>query len=155
VLAGAAPALHALTLTAAVGGADVDAVTKRAGVREARGALVAGGARGLSVNGVPVLVRGGGWAPDLLLRESAERTRAELAYVRDMGLNAVRLEGKMMSDDFFAAADVGAGPARRVAGHREPATALDVDAATGAVFTGCAGGRVCVWTPADEARRPE
>ena len=53
----------------------------------------------------PVLVRGAGWAPDLFLRAPAARTRAELGYVRAMGLNTVRLEGKLIDDDFFDAAD--------------------------------------------------
>jgi WD40 repeat protein len=52
----------------------------------------------------------------------------------------------------FDASNVAAGPTRRVFGHREPATVLDADISTGAIFSGCAGGRVCVWTPADEAR---
>ncbi len=100
------PDLHALTVRVfpAAGGGAGDTLTKRVGLREAQGELV-DGARSLSVNGVPVLVRGGGWAPDLLLRYSPERTRKELLYVRDMGLNAIRLEGKMNDDNFFEQAD--------------------------------------------------
>ena len=101
-LSGADPALHTLTLTASVGGAPSDALTKRVGVREM---TRDGDTDGLVINGVPLLIRGGGWAPDLLLRYSPERTRKELAYVRDMGLNAIRLEGKMNDDDFFTQTD--------------------------------------------------
>lgn len=57
------------------------------------------------VNRRRVLVRGGGWAPDLLLRSSPERLQTEFQYVRDMNLNAIRLEGKLESDDFFDLAD--------------------------------------------------
>jgi len=59
----------------------------------------------LRVNRRPVLIRGGGWCPDMLMRSSPERLRAELGYVRDMHLNAIRLEGKLEGDDFFDEAD--------------------------------------------------
>jgi exo-1,4-beta-D-glucosaminidase len=57
------------------------------------------------VNRKPVLIRGAGWAPDLLLRSSRDRLQAELQYVRDMNLNAIRLEGKLETDEFFDLAD--------------------------------------------------
>jgi exo-1,4-beta-D-glucosaminidase len=41
----------------------------------------------------------------LLLRSSPERLEAELALVRDLGLNTLRLEGKLETDAFYAAAD--------------------------------------------------
>jgi exo-1,4-beta-D-glucosaminidase len=59
----------------------------------------------LRVNHRPVLIRGGGWAPDMLLRSSPERLRAEFAYIRDMHLNAIRLEGKLQDDELFDLAD--------------------------------------------------
>ena len=40
-----------------------------------------------------------------MLRSSAERQQAELNYVRDLNLNAVRLEGKIENDHFFDLAD--------------------------------------------------
>lgn len=57
------------------------------------------------VNGKPILIRGGGWAPDMLLRNDPAKLRAEFRMVRDMGLNAIRSEGKMESEDFFRVAD--------------------------------------------------
>ncbi|KAJ4460597.1 putative Exo-beta-D-glucosaminidase [Paratrimastix pyriformis] len=57
------------------------------------------------INGVPLLIRGAGWSPDLFLRMSRDRQLAELRYVLDMGLNTVRLEGKMEDDTFFELAD--------------------------------------------------
>ena len=41
----------------------------------------------------------------MMLREDRERLADEFRYVRDMGLNTIRLEGKLESDDFFAMAD--------------------------------------------------
>src|SRR5262249_39691339 len=52
------------------------------------------GSRLLRINGKPILIRGGGWAPDMLLRVDEARREAEFRYVKEMGLNTIRLEGK-------------------------------------------------------------
>ena len=57
------------------------------------------------INGKNILIRGGGWTPDMMLRENHERLGDEFRYVSDMGLNTVRLEGKLESDEFFEMAD--------------------------------------------------
>lgn len=59
----------------------------------------------IRVNRQPILIRGAGWSPEMLLRTSEDRLRAELRYVRDMHLNAIRLEGKLEGDEFFDLAD--------------------------------------------------
>lgn len=59
----------------------------------------------LRVNRRPILIRGGGWCPDMLMRTSPERIRAEFGYILDMHLNAIRLEGKLENDAFFDLAD--------------------------------------------------
>jgi exo-1,4-beta-D-glucosaminidase len=58
-----------------------------------------------TVNGKDILVRGGGWTPDMMLREDPQRWEEDFRYVRGMNLNTVRLEGKLMSDQFFDLAD--------------------------------------------------
>jgi exo-1,4-beta-D-glucosaminidase len=40
-----------------------------------------------------------------MLRENPQRMADEFRYVRDMGLNTIRLEGKLETDDFFDRAD--------------------------------------------------
>ena len=57
------------------------------------------------INGKPILVRGGGWTPDMLLRSSPQRMETEFRYVRDLGLNTLRLEGKLESQAFYDLAD--------------------------------------------------
>ena len=57
------------------------------------------------VNGKNILIRGAGWTPDMMLRENSQRMADEFRYVRDMGLNTVRLEGKLEPDEFFDMAD--------------------------------------------------
>jgi exo-1,4-beta-D-glucosaminidase len=57
------------------------------------------------VNGKRVLIRGGGWAPDLLQRMSPQRHSRMLRLAKDLGLNAIRLEGKLQDDDLFEQCD--------------------------------------------------
>jgi exo-1,4-beta-D-glucosaminidase len=57
------------------------------------------------VNGRRILIRGAAWTPDILQRHSSDRLEADFQYLRDMNLNAVRLEGKLDDDDFFDLAD--------------------------------------------------
>ena len=61
--------------------------------------------RVFQVNGKKILIRGGGWTSDMLLRYDDEREENEIRYARDMNLNAIRLEGKMMNQHFFDTAD--------------------------------------------------
>jgi len=97
--------LYDLNLEVKVDGATSDSDVVRFGVREITSELNGHGYRVFKVNGRPVLVRGGGWAPDMFLRSSAERERQEIAYVKDMNLNAIRFEGKTESGRFLDLCD--------------------------------------------------
>jgi exo-1,4-beta-D-glucosaminidase len=82
-----------------------DERTAQVGIREVTSELTDKGARLFRVNGKPVLVRGGGWSEDMLLREQPQRLAQEFEMVRDLHLNAIRLEGKLETDDFYRLAD--------------------------------------------------
>jgi exo-1,4-beta-D-glucosaminidase len=75
------------------------------GIREATSELTDRGYRLFKINGRKVLIRGAAWAPDLLLRWSSERLDGDLSYVRDMGLNTIRLEGRIDREELFQKAD--------------------------------------------------
>ena len=75
------------------------------GVREVTSELTPNGHRMFRVNSKPILIRGGGWSPDMLLRSLPQKLQDEFAMVRDLHLNAIRLEGKIESDEFFRLAD--------------------------------------------------
>ncbi|WP_412543994.1 carbohydrate-binding protein [Longispora sp. K20-0274] len=100
-----AQTLNDLTLTASVGGAVSDTYTERFGIRDVKAPLDGSGHRRYSVNGKPLLIRGGGWSPDLFLRWDAGYAADKLRYVLDLGLNTVRLEGHIEPDEFFAMTD--------------------------------------------------
>jgi exo-1,4-beta-D-glucosaminidase len=75
------------------------------GIREITSELDGQKHRVFFVNGHRILIRGAGWAPDMMLRWSAGKEEDQLQYVRDMHLNTVRLEGKLMDDEFFNLCD--------------------------------------------------
>lgn len=82
-----------------------DNLTVSFGVSRVESRLNSDGSLLLHINGRPFLVRGGGWTPDLMLRRDQERRKIEFEYVRDLGLNTIRLEGKLDDDEFFDLAD--------------------------------------------------
>src|SRR6267378_1573353 len=82
-----------------------DAATVTFGVREVTSELTDKGYRLFKVNGRKILIRGAAWAPDLLLRWSSKRLDADLNYVRDMGLNTIRLEGRIDREELYEKAD--------------------------------------------------
>ncbi len=57
------------------------------------------------INHHPILIRGAGWARNLFFMETPKREEQEMRLVRDMGLNAVRFEGKIGSDHLLDLAD--------------------------------------------------
>ncbi len=98
--------LYELRVAATVGGARSDGESVRFGIRNVSFDLTKDGYRLFRVNGKPFFVRGGGWASDMMLRPiTPERLESELDYVRDIGLNTIRLEGKLETDEFFDRAD--------------------------------------------------
>ena len=99
------PALQQLALEVMVAGKPSDRAATSFGVREVKSEIDRNGSRLFSVNGKPILIRGAGWSSDMLMREDPKRVENELGYVLDMGLNTVRLEGKLESDQFLDFAD--------------------------------------------------
>jgi exo-1,4-beta-D-glucosaminidase len=87
------PELNSLALKVREGGRTSDTRSITFGIREVGDYLNAQGHRGYTVNGRPILIRGGGWVDDLFLREDGRQLEAQLAYVRHMNLNTIRLEG--------------------------------------------------------------
>lgn len=98
--------LYDAKLEASVSGRPSDRASVRFGIRNVTFEPTKDGYRLFRVNGKPFFVRGGGWSSDMMLRPiTAERLEAELDYVQDLGLNTIRLEGKLESDAFFDRAD--------------------------------------------------
>jgi exo-1,4-beta-D-glucosaminidase len=99
------PYLYTAKFSVASNGGESDSATTNFGIREVTSELNSSGSRLFRVNGKNVLIRGAAWAPDMLLRWSSQRLDADLNYVKHMGLNSIRLEGKTDRDEFFDKTD--------------------------------------------------
>jgi exo-1,4-beta-D-glucosaminidase len=95
------PNLYDLHVEVEAEGQPSDAADVKFGIREIKSELNADKKRLFTVNGKKILIRGAGWSSDLMMRFDPARTEDELTYVLDMGLNTVRLEGKLEPDSFF------------------------------------------------------
>jgi exo-1,4-beta-D-glucosaminidase len=99
------PSLYTAHFRVDVSNTPSDSVTLDFGIREVTSELTETGGRLFKVNGRRVLIRGAAWAPDMLLRWDSDKLDADLAYVKHMGLNTIRLEGKVDRDEFFDKTD--------------------------------------------------
>src|SRR6266568_5257414 len=99
------PNLYPLSMEFEINGAVSDHSTTEFGIREITSDFNSVGGRAFHINGKNILIRGGGWTPDMMMRENSQRLRDELRYTQDMGLNTIRLEGKLETKEFFDLAD--------------------------------------------------
>ena len=100
------PYLHRLSLEFVTGnGQASDTQHISFGIAQTNSEMTPEGNLLFKVNGKPVLVRGAGWAPDMMLRLNESRRDAEFRYVKEMGLNTIRLEGKLEDESFMERAD--------------------------------------------------
>ncbi|MGH9502761.1 MAG: glycoside hydrolase family 2 protein [Terriglobales bacterium] len=99
------PERYSLSLEFNVDGKVSDRSETKFGIREVKSEVLAANRRLFSINGKNILIRGGGWSSDMMLRENPQRLRDQFRYVQDMGLNTIRLEGKLEAKEFFDLAD--------------------------------------------------
>jgi exo-1,4-beta-D-glucosaminidase len=99
------PNLYTLHLEFEVDGQASDISNSQFGIREISSQLNDNNRRVFAINGKRILIRGGGYSSDMMLRYDPRNIDDQFRYVRDMGLNTVRLEGKLEPDDFFEKAD--------------------------------------------------
>jgi len=97
--------LYDLNMTATVSGALSDGTHERFGIRDLTAPVGSDGIRRYSINGRPLLLRGGGWASDLFLRSEPTVLDNKFRYAVDLGLNAMRLEGHLETPLFYDLAD--------------------------------------------------
>ncbi len=83
------PNLYDLALSFEVNGEISDSSRTKFGIREITSEVVEQAPdrfkRLFKINGKNILIRGGGWTPDMMLRQTPERLADEFRYVRDMG----------------------------------------------------------------------
>ena len=87
------PDLHKLELSFEIDNRISDFRKLTYGIREVEDYLTDEGHRGFKINGKKVLIKSGGWSDDLLLQDTHESLENQIAYVKHMNLNSIRLEG--------------------------------------------------------------
>jgi exo-1,4-beta-D-glucosaminidase len=103
--------LYALTTSVAQHGRTLNSTRETFGIRNVTSYLTGSsagepqGARAFKINGVPIVIRGGGFTPSIFLHYSAADIARQIALMKNMGINTVRLEGHIMPADFFEQAD--------------------------------------------------
>lgn len=98
--------LYAAQLTASVGGKVSDVTAKKNfGLRQVSSKVNSNSDTIFTVNGKPFQVSGGGYSPDMFLRWDAAYFENVAKYVLDMGMNTIRLEGKMEQPELYDIAD--------------------------------------------------
>jgi exo-1,4-beta-D-glucosaminidase len=100
--------LYDLQLTFEVSGKPTDTKKIRFGVREITAWMNNFDnkhTKVFQVNGKNIVIRGGGYVQDLMLRPSNERVDADLMYARHMNLNAIRMEAPRGSDYLYERCD--------------------------------------------------
>jgi exo-1,4-beta-D-glucosaminidase len=107
---GASP-LYTLGVSVAQGSTQYNSTAETFGIRTVTSyltgsnAIEPSGTRAFKINGVPIVIRGGGWSPNLFLHYSAADTAKQIALIKNMGLNTIRLEGHIMPSDWFEQMD--------------------------------------------------
>jgi exo-1,4-beta-D-glucosaminidase len=107
---GAQP-LYTLTTSVSQGSTVSTSTAGTFGIRTVTSSLVGAGpvdengVRQYSINGVPFVVRGGGFAEDLFLHYSASNIAGQIAILKNLGINMIRLEGHVFPDDFYEQMD--------------------------------------------------
>jgi exo-1,4-beta-D-glucosaminidase len=102
------PELYDLKLTFDNGGTITDTDNSHFGIREVTSWMNnfdGKHTRVFQINGKNLVIRGGGYVEDMMLRPSDKRTDIDLAYAKFMGLNALRMEAPRGSDYLFDRCD--------------------------------------------------
>lgn len=103
--------LYTLGVSVAQGSTTLNSTSETFGIRTVQSSLVGAGSaatagvRQFGINGKSIVIRGGGWDPDLFLRYSPADTAQQIGLLKAMGVNEVRLEGHFMPADWYQQMD--------------------------------------------------
>ena len=97
--------LYTAEVSCSVGGDVSDARSRTFGLRTVTSKLNEHNDRVFEVNGHAFQVVGGGYSADIFLRWDSTRFETQVRYMLDLGLNTVRLEGKMEQPELYRITD--------------------------------------------------
>lgn len=99
------PELYKLNLQVKVKDEVSDSAEITFGIRDIKSTINNHGSRVFTINGHDILIYGAAWTPDMMLRQSKEKDAIDIAFVKNLNLNTVRLEGKLATDHFWNLCD--------------------------------------------------
>jgi exo-1,4-beta-D-glucosaminidase len=99
------PYLYNAKISFEIAGHTSDYASTAFGIREVTSEVTGKNSRLFKINGRNVLIRGAAWAPDLLFRWVPGKLDTDLSYVHDMGMNTIRLEGRLDREEFYEKTD--------------------------------------------------
>ncbi len=99
------PSLYKAEVRFTTDGGVSDSASLKFGIRQVTSELTDKSSRLFKINGRRILIRGAAWAPDMFLRPMPKKLDADLRYVKHMGLNTIRLEGRIDRDELFNKTD--------------------------------------------------
>jgi exo-1,4-beta-D-glucosaminidase len=100
------PELYSMDLDIESGGEVSYSLTTRFGIREVEDFINDKGHRGYILNGIKLLIKGGGWVDGMFLNDSEEKVKAQMEYAIHANMNTIRLEGFWgNSERFYELAD--------------------------------------------------
>ncbi|WP_255951130.1 glycoside hydrolase family 2 protein [Streptomyces odontomachi] len=103
--------MYRVVTSVAQGGTVLGTTSDSFGIRTVTSSLVGAselapsGVRSFHIDNVPLVMRGGGWDPDLFLRYSRADTARQIALMKSMGVNSIRVEGHLMPQDWYRQMD--------------------------------------------------
>jgi exo-1,4-beta-D-glucosaminidase len=103
--------LYTLSTSVAQNGTTLNSTSETFGIRTVTSYLTGSntgepqGARAFKINGVPIVIRGGGFSANIFLHYSSADIAKQIALMKNMGINTIRLEGHLMPDDFYEQMD--------------------------------------------------
>jgi len=102
--------LYQCSIQFAVGSTVTDTSTVNFGIRKldtGLGPVTSSGQqwRWFKINNQPIMLKGAGWAPDMLVKRDPARISEMFQLITDMGMNMVRFEGTMEDQTFYDLAD--------------------------------------------------
>ena len=99
--------LYTLSTSVSQNGALLTSTSESFGIRNVTSYLTTGtspgapgGARAFKINSVPLVVRGGGFSPEIFLHYSAAGIARQVALMKNMGVNTVRLEEEAQAQNY-------------------------------------------------------
>ncbi len=99
------PQTYSCRLELHIDGALSDKADFTFGIRDIVSYINEHGSRQFSVNGKNILLRGSAWKPDLFFAQSETRDDIDIAFLKNMNLNCLRMEGMLASDGFWDKCD--------------------------------------------------